>query len=63
MFGCPTYYHIKNDKFNPRARKTIFMRIKCGVKSFKLWDLESKKFVYNKNATFDEASILNVSNS
>ncbi|KAH9673193.1 Integrase catalytic domain-containing protein [Citrus sinensis] len=43
IFGCPTYYHVKYGKLDHRARKAIFMGFKCGVKGFKLWDLEDKK--------------------
>ncbi|KAH9699088.1 Integrase catalytic domain-containing protein [Citrus sinensis] len=48
VFGCPAYYHVKDGKLDPRARKTIFVGFKGGVKGFKLWDLEDKKFVENK---------------
>ena len=24
IFGCPAYYHVKEDKLNPCAKKTIF---------------------------------------
>ncbi|KAH9704495.1 retrovirus-related pol polyprotein from transposon TNT 1-94-like protein [Citrus sinensis] len=48
IFGCPAYYHVKDGKLDPRARKSIFIGFKCGVKGFKLWDLEDKKFVENK---------------
>ena len=61
MFWCPAYHHVKNDKLDPRARKAIFVGIKSIVKGFKLWDLEDKKFVYSKDITFDEASMLNAS--
>ncbi|KAH9706494.1 hypothetical protein KPL70_012223 [Citrus sinensis] len=44
IFGCPTYYHVKDGKLDPRARKTIFVGFKGGVKGFKLWDLEDKKW-------------------
>ncbi|KAH9679290.1 retrovirus-related pol polyprotein from transposon TNT 1-94-like protein [Citrus sinensis] len=48
IFGCPTYYHVKDGKLDHRARKAIFVGFKGGVKGFKLWDLEDKKFVENK---------------
>ena len=28
VFGCPTYYHVKKDKLDPRARKDVFVRFK-----------------------------------
>ena len=63
VFGCPADYHAKNIKLDLHARKAIFVGFKCGVQGFKLWDHEDKKFVYNKDVTFDEASTLKASNS
>ena len=28
VFGCPAYYHVKNNKLYPRARKAIFVGFK-----------------------------------
>ncbi|KAH9734322.1 hypothetical protein KPL71_017332 [Citrus sinensis] len=63
IFGCPAYYHVKDGKLDPRARTSIFVGFKGGVKSFKLWDLEDKKFVCSRDVTFDEASMMKVSSS
>ncbi|KAH9753660.1 hypothetical protein KPL71_015154 [Citrus sinensis] len=63
VFGCPAYYHVKDGKLDPRARKSIFVGFKGGVKGFKLCDLEDKKFVYSRDVTFDESSIMKVSSS
>ncbi|KAH9699499.1 hypothetical protein KPL71_024377 [Citrus sinensis] len=63
IFGCPAYYYVKDGKLDPRARKAIFVRFKGGVKGFKLWDLEDKKFVCNRDVTFDEASMMKASSS
>ncbi|KAH9684519.1 Integrase catalytic domain-containing protein [Citrus sinensis] len=63
VFGCPAYYHVKDGKLDPCARKAIFVGFKCGVKGFKLWDLEDKKFVCSRDVTFDEASMLKISSS
>ncbi|KAH9782773.1 retrovirus-related pol polyprotein from transposon TNT 1-94-like protein [Citrus sinensis] len=61
VFGCPAYYHVKDGKLDPRARKSIFVGFKGGVKGFKLWDLEDKKFVCSRDVTFDEASMIKAS--
>ncbi|KAH9682404.1 hypothetical protein KPL71_027339 [Citrus sinensis] len=58
VFGCPAYYHIKDGKLDPRARKAIFVGFKGGVKGFKFWDLEDKKFMCSRDVTFDEASMI-----
>ncbi|KAH9656609.1 hypothetical protein KPL70_022746 [Citrus sinensis] len=63
IFGCPAYYHVKDSKLDPRARKAIFVGFKGGVKGFKFWDLEDKKFVCSRNVTFDEASMMKASSS
>ncbi|KAH9688421.1 hypothetical protein KPL70_015118 [Citrus sinensis] len=63
VFGCPAYYHVKDGKLDPRARKAIFVGFKGGVKGFKLWDLGDKKFVCSKDVTFDEASMMKASSS
>ena len=63
IFGCPAYYHVKDGKLDPRARKAIFMGFKDGVKGFKLCNLEDKKFVCSRDVTFDEASMIKASSS
>ncbi|KAH9657711.1 hypothetical protein KPL70_023190 [Citrus sinensis] len=63
IFGCPAYYHVKDGKLDARARKAIFVEFKGGVKGFKLWDLEDKKFVCSRDVTFDEASMMKASSS
>ncbi|KAH9733955.1 Integrase catalytic domain-containing protein [Citrus sinensis] len=63
IFGCPAYYNVKDGKLDSRARKAIFVGFKDGVKGFKLWDLEDKKFVCSRDVTFDEASMMKASSS
>ncbi|KAH9717295.1 hypothetical protein KPL71_021764 [Citrus sinensis] len=63
IFGCPAYYHVKDGKLDPRARKAIFAGFKGGVKGFKLWDLEDKKFVCSRDVTFNEASMMKVNST
>ncbi|KAH9672467.1 hypothetical protein KPL70_017737 [Citrus sinensis] len=57
------YYHVKDGKLDPRARKTIFVGFKGEVKGFKLWDLKDKKFVCSRDVTFNEASMMKASSS
>ncbi|KAH9752745.1 Integrase catalytic domain-containing protein [Citrus sinensis] len=35
IFGCPAYYHVKNGKLDPRARKAIFVGFKVSSTSKK----------------------------
>jgi len=32
VFGCPTYYHVKEDKLDPKAKKTVFVEFKKCIK-------------------------------
>ena len=38
VFGCPTYYHFKEDKLDPRAKKRNVRRIQKRIKGYKIWD-------------------------
>ena len=58
IFGCPAYYHVKEDKLSPKAKKVIFMGFRRGVDGFLLWDSEDKKMVLSRDVTFDETSLL-----
>ena len=58
IFGCPAYYHIKEDKLDPQAKKTVFLSFKRGVKGYKPWDPNDKKIVVSSDVTFDEASMI-----
>ena len=36
-FGSTAYYHRKESKLDPRAKKVLFMGITSGVKGYHLW--------------------------
>jgi len=57
------YYHIKENKLGPGARKVVFIGFKKGVKGYKIWDSKDKKFVLSRDVTFDEASMMKPTNS
>jgi len=59
VFECPAYYHVKKDKLNSRARKYVFVGFKKEVKGYKIWDPKDRKFIWSRDATFDEASMVN----
>lgn len=48
------YYHVTKSKFDPRAKKSIFMRISSCVKGYRLWCPETRKIIFSKDFTFDE---------
>jgi len=58
VFGCPAYYHIKEDKLDSIAKKWVFVRFKRGIKGYKIWDPKERKFALGKDVTFDEALML-----
>ena len=58
IFGCPAYYHVQDDKLDPRAKKALFMGYNSGVKGYRLWCLESKKIIISRDVTFNESEML-----
>ena len=58
VFGSTTYYHVKESKLDPRAKKTLFMGVTLGVKGYRLWCLSSKKIISSRDVTFDESAML-----
>ncbi|KAM1696422.1 hypothetical protein ACFXTN_027951 [Malus domestica] len=57
IFGCPAYYYVRESKLDPRAKKALFMGFSTGVKGYRLWCPDEKKFVVSRDVTFDEAYI------
>ena len=58
MFGSTSYYHVKESKLDPRAKKALFMGVTLGVKGYRLWCLSSKKIISSRDVTFDESAML-----
>ena len=63
VFECPAYYHVKENKLDPRVIKGVFLGFKKGVKGNKIWDSKNKKFILSRDVTFDEASMVKPTNS
>ncbi|KAK3031482.1 hypothetical protein RJ639_035517 [Escallonia herrerae] len=42
IFDCPAYAHVNDGKFEPRAKKCIFLGFASGVKGYRLWCPDSK---------------------
>ena len=63
IFGCLAYYHVKEDKLGPRARKDVFVGFKKSVNGYKVWGPKDKKIILSSNVTFDEASMVKPMNS
>ena len=60
IFGCPAYAHVDNGKLEPRLVKCKFLGYKSGVKSLKLWCLETKKLVINRDVILYETFMIQV---
>ena len=58
VFGSTAYYHVKESKLDPRAKKALFMGVTSGVKGYRLWCLSSKKIISSRDVTFDESFML-----
>ena len=57
VFGCVSYVHVPDGqrrKLDAKARKSIFVGYPPGVKGYKLYDLEKKKFVVSRDVQFFE---------
>ncbi|KAM1935365.1 hypothetical protein ACFX15_019429 [Malus domestica] len=59
IFGCSAYYYVRESKLDPRAKKALFMGFSTGVKGYRLWCPNEKKFVVSRDVTFDEAAMVN----
>lgn len=43
-FGCVVFVHTDEGKINPRAKKGILVGYPVGVKGYKVWLIDKKKF-------------------
>ena len=63
VFGSIAYSHIpkeKRKKLDSHARKCIFMGYgeASGIKAYKLFDLDARKFFFSRSVTFDECPLM-----
>ncbi|KAJ4760696.1 Retroelement pol polyprotein-like [Rhynchospora pubera] len=56
IFGCLCYTHKSgiSDKFDSRSRKCVFIGYPFGKKGWRVYDLETKKFVVTRDVVFCE---------
>jgi hypothetical protein len=55
VFGCDAYVHVPKEnrsKLDNNAKKCILIGYKDGIKDYKLWNPETKKFVYSVDVVF-----------
>nr|GEY06995.1 retrotransposon protein, putative, Ty1-copia subclass [Tanacetum cinerariifolium] len=58
VFGFAAYYHVKESKLDPRAKKALFMRITSGIKGHRLWCPKTKNTIFSRDVTFNESAML-----
>ncbi|GKD92676.1 retrovirus-related pol polyprotein from transposon TNT 1-94 [Tanacetum coccineum] len=58
VFGSAAYYHVKESKLDPRAKKALFMGITSGIQGYRLWCPETKKTIFSRDVTFNESAML-----
>ncbi|KAG8484503.1 hypothetical protein CXB51_023752 [Gossypium anomalum] len=63
VFGSTAYYHVKESKLDPRAKKALFLGITDGVKGYRLWCPDTRNIVFSKDVTFDESTMLKYKDS
>ncbi|KAG8500107.1 hypothetical protein CXB51_003710 [Gossypium anomalum] len=63
VFGSTAYYHVKESKLDPRAKKVLFLGITDGVKGYRLWCPDIRKIVFSRDVTFDESTMLKYKDS
>ena len=57
VFGCVSYSYVpdsQRQKLDAKACKAIFVGYPTGVKGYKLYDLQKKKFIVSRNVCFFE---------
>ena len=57
VFGCDAYVHIpkeKRTKLDSKYERHILIGYKDGLKGYKLWNPETRQFVYNWDVVFRE---------
>ena len=58
VFGSIAYYHVKESKLDPRAKKVLFIGISSRVQGYRIWCPISKNIIFSRDVTFDESVML-----
>ncbi|DBA03054.1 TPA: hypothetical protein N0F65_003242 [Lagenidium giganteum] len=64
-FGCAAFVRIHaryRDKFDPRAKRCMYVGIPSQKKGYRLLDLDTHTIVYSRDATFDETTFPKLKN-
>lgn len=52
IFGCTTWYHVKEVKLDLRSQEAKFMGYQVRIKGYQLWDPKFKKIVLSHDVKF-----------
>ena len=58
IFRCVAYYHVKDGKLDPRAKKGLFLGFNKRVKGYRIWRPEDRKVTVNRDITFDKSGMV-----
>ncbi|KAG8479623.1 hypothetical protein CXB51_029456 [Gossypium anomalum] len=56
VFGSTAYYHVKESKLDPRAKKALFLGITDGVKGYRLWCPDTRKIVFSRDVELEKVN-------
>ncbi|KAG8480145.1 hypothetical protein CXB51_024902 [Gossypium anomalum] len=56
VFGSTAYYHVKESKLDPRAKKVLFLGITGGVKWYRLWCPNTRKIVFSRDVELEKVN-------
>lgn len=56
-YGCVCFVHSDDGKLTPRAKKGVMLGSPPGVKGYKVWLLEEKKYMISRNVIFQENDV------
>ena len=65
VFGCPTYVRNRKrekSKFDPRARKHVFIGYNSNSTAYLLQDIETRKLTRARNVVFNERKVVGFTN-
>lgn len=54
---CFSYYHVKETKLDPQAKKAMFLGITSCMKGFCLWCPKTRKIIFSRDITLDESTM------
>ncbi|GKA26260.1 retrovirus-related pol polyprotein from transposon TNT 1-94, partial [Tanacetum coccineum] len=60
VFGCPAYYHVSEEKLDPKGKKGIFIGYGDGFKCYRIWSPSERRVIFSRDVTFDKDYLFRV---